>query len=209
MTTLAEHMIVAGADNRPPMLEKTMYTSWSIHAEKLQDDCDAKATNIILQGLPLELYSLVNHHQVPKEIWDQVKLLMQGTELSYQERECKLHDEFDRFSLVKGESLYEYYLRFAQLMNDMHIIGMTMQQLARNMHTTNYDQLYTYLSQHEAHAIEVCLMHERFPDLLALIANTPHISSYQTNHQSQYNPTHYQQQSSPATQPHYPSQQHS
>ncbi|GJU53919.1 hypothetical protein Tco_1227633 [Tanacetum coccineum] len=28
MTTLAEHMIVAGADNRPPMLEKTMYISW-------------------------------------------------------------------------------------------------------------------------------------------------------------------------------------
>ncbi|GJY90743.1 hypothetical protein Tco_0505939 [Tanacetum coccineum] len=29
MTTLAEHMIVAGADNCPHMLEKTMYTSWS------------------------------------------------------------------------------------------------------------------------------------------------------------------------------------
>ncbi|GKF44923.1 hypothetical protein Tco_0131475 [Tanacetum coccineum] len=28
MTTLAEHMIVAGADNRPPMLEKTMHNSW-------------------------------------------------------------------------------------------------------------------------------------------------------------------------------------
>nr|GEV86715.1 hypothetical protein [Tanacetum cinerariifolium] len=28
MTTLAEHMIVAGADNHPPMLEKTVYNSW-------------------------------------------------------------------------------------------------------------------------------------------------------------------------------------
>ncbi|GJT41484.1 hypothetical protein Tco_0941349 [Tanacetum coccineum] len=28
MTTLAEHMIVAGADNRPRMLEKSMYDSW-------------------------------------------------------------------------------------------------------------------------------------------------------------------------------------
>ncbi|GKC93105.1 reverse transcriptase domain-containing protein [Tanacetum coccineum] len=28
MTTLAEHMIVAGAENRPPMLDKTMYNSW-------------------------------------------------------------------------------------------------------------------------------------------------------------------------------------
>ncbi|GJW21058.1 hypothetical protein Tco_0031680 [Tanacetum coccineum] len=28
MTTLAEHMIVAGAENRPPMLDKTMHNSW-------------------------------------------------------------------------------------------------------------------------------------------------------------------------------------
>ncbi|GJQ94304.1 hypothetical protein Tco_0005443 [Tanacetum coccineum] len=28
MTTLAEHMIVVGAENRPPMLDKTMYNSW-------------------------------------------------------------------------------------------------------------------------------------------------------------------------------------
>ncbi|GKC92472.1 hypothetical protein Tco_1157914 [Tanacetum coccineum] len=27
MTTLAEHIIVAGAENRPPMLEKSMYDS--------------------------------------------------------------------------------------------------------------------------------------------------------------------------------------
>ncbi|GJW15139.1 hypothetical protein Tco_0019272 [Tanacetum coccineum] len=147
-------------------------------AEKLQEYFDVRATNIILQGLLQEVYSLVNHHE--------------------------------------GESLHEYYLWFAQLMNDMHTIGMTMQQvqvntkflntllpnpskfvtdvkLARNLHTTNYDHLYAYLSQHEAHATEVRLMRERFLDPLALIANNSHIPSYQTNHQSQYNPNHYQQ----------------
>nr|GEV71052.1 hypothetical protein [Tanacetum cinerariifolium] len=29
MTTLAEHIIVAGAENCPPMLEKSMYDSWA------------------------------------------------------------------------------------------------------------------------------------------------------------------------------------
>nr|GEU73577.1 hypothetical protein [Tanacetum cinerariifolium] len=29
MTTLAEHIIVVGAENRPPMLEKSMYNSWA------------------------------------------------------------------------------------------------------------------------------------------------------------------------------------
>ncbi|GKC66874.1 hypothetical protein Tco_1099472 [Tanacetum coccineum] len=77
--------------------------------EKLQADCDLKATNIVLQGLPLDVYSLVNHYKVAKEIWDIVKLLMQGTILSLQKRECKLYNEFDKFTYVKGESLYEYY----------------------------------------------------------------------------------------------------
>nr|GEW58592.1 hypothetical protein [Tanacetum cinerariifolium] len=31
MTTLAEHIIVAGAENRPPMLEMSMYGSWASH----------------------------------------------------------------------------------------------------------------------------------------------------------------------------------
>ncbi|GJR67133.1 putative ribonuclease H-like domain-containing protein [Tanacetum coccineum] len=38
--------------------------------------------------------------------------------------------------------------------------------------TTNYDQLYAYLSQHERHANEVCIMRERYPDPLALVANS-------------------------------------
>ncbi|GJR19273.1 hypothetical protein Tco_0967800 [Tanacetum coccineum] len=31
MTTLTEHIVVAGAENRPPMLEKSMYDSWASH----------------------------------------------------------------------------------------------------------------------------------------------------------------------------------
>ncbi|GKD49006.1 hypothetical protein Tco_1277982, partial [Tanacetum coccineum] len=77
--------------------------------EKLQDDCDYKATNIVLQGLPPDVYAIVNHHNVAKEIWDRFKLVMQGTKLSLQERECKLYDEFDKFSFVQGETLYQYY----------------------------------------------------------------------------------------------------
>ncbi|GJW96047.1 integrase, catalytic region, zinc finger, CCHC-type containing protein [Tanacetum coccineum] len=104
MTTLAEFMIIAGADNRPPMLEKSMkkkYEELSV-TEKLQADCDLKATNIVLQGLSPDVYAIVNHHKVTKEIWDKVKLLMQGTKLSLQERECKLYDEFDKFPFLKG-----------------------------------------------------------------------------------------------------------
>ncbi|GKA96123.1 hypothetical protein Tco_0818218 [Tanacetum coccineum] len=56
--------------------------------EKLQADCDLKAINIILQSLPPDVYAIVNHHKVAKEIRDRVKLLMQGTKLSLQEKNC-------------------------------------------------------------------------------------------------------------------------
>nr|GEX33247.1 hypothetical protein [Tanacetum cinerariifolium] len=37
-------------------------------AEKIQADYDMKATNIILQGLHADIYSLVNHHRVAKDL---------------------------------------------------------------------------------------------------------------------------------------------
>nr|GEV51758.1 hypothetical protein [Tanacetum cinerariifolium] len=75
------------------------------HTEAIQDDCDIKATNIILQGLPPEVYALVSNHKVAKELWEKNQLLMQGTSLTKQERECKLYDEFDKFAYKKGETL--------------------------------------------------------------------------------------------------------
>nr|GEW69442.1 hypothetical protein [Tanacetum cinerariifolium] len=43
------------------------YTELST-SEKLQADSDHKATNIILQGLPTDVYALVNHHRVAKDL---------------------------------------------------------------------------------------------------------------------------------------------
>ncbi|GJY02837.1 hypothetical protein Tco_0360989 [Tanacetum coccineum] len=220
MTTLAKHMIVAGAENRPPMMDKSMYDSWQsrmllyikgkkngrMMLESIENRPPVYLT-IEENGLPQDVYSLVNDFQASKDMWDRVNLLMKGTELSYQERECKLYNEFDKFTLVKGETLYEYYCRFAQLINDMHIIGMTMQQvqvntkflnalqpewskfvtdvkLVKNLYTTNYDHLYEYLSQHEGHANEARMLRERYSDPLTLVAN----------YQTLLNSTHYPQQ---------------
>nr|GEY53814.1 hypothetical protein [Tanacetum cinerariifolium] len=143
MTTLVEFMIIAGANNRHPMLEKSLYGSWKsqdgtietkkyeelLATKNIQADCDCKAINIDLQGLPPNVYAIVNHHKVTKEIWDRVKLLMQGTKLSLQEKECKLYDEFDKFTFVKGEILYQYYWRFSQRVNNMNVINMSMRSV--------------------------------------------------------------------------------
>ncbi|GJY12679.1 retrovirus-related pol polyprotein from transposon TNT 1-94 [Tanacetum coccineum] len=57
---------------------------------------------------------------------------MQGTSLTKQERECKLYDEFDKFTYKKGETLHEYYLRFTLLLNDMNIYKMPLEQFQVN-----------------------------------------------------------------------------
>ncbi|GKD67109.1 hypothetical protein Tco_1309217 [Tanacetum coccineum] len=181
MTTLANKSLLSGGDNKPSMLEKHLYDSWKsimelymmnkphgrmilasvekgllvwptitiddvtrpkeytelTPAETIQADCDIKAINIILQGLSTKTYAL-------------------------QERECKLYDEFDKFTYKKGESLHEYYLRFTLLLNDMNFYKMPLDQfqvntkflntlpaewskfvtdvkLVKDLHTTNVD----------------------------------------------------------------------
>ncbi|GKA25093.1 hypothetical protein Tco_0711126 [Tanacetum coccineum] len=118
---------------------------------QLSADCDNQCKNIILQGLPPEVYAL--------------------------ERECKLYDEFDKFAYKKRETLRDFYLRFLLLLNDMNIYNMKLEQfqvntkflntlppewskfvtdvkLVQDLHTTNIDQLHAYLGQHEFHANE-------------------------------------------------------
>ncbi|GJY58537.1 hypothetical protein Tco_0458429 [Tanacetum coccineum] len=143
--------------------------------EKIQADCDVKAKNFILQGLPPEVYALVSNHKVDKELWERIQLLMQETSLMKHERECKLYVDFDKFAYKKGEKLYDFYLRFLLLLNDMKIYNIKLEQFQVNtkflntfppewskfmtdvklvwdLHTTNIDQLHAYLRQHEFHA---------------------------------------------------------
>ncbi|GKB18919.1 hypothetical protein Tco_0852842 [Tanacetum coccineum] len=185
--------------------------------EAIQADCDVKVTNIILQGLPPEVYALVRNHKVAKELWEIIQLLMQGTSLTEQEWECKLYDEFDKFAYKKGESLRDFYLRFSLLLNDKNIYNMKLEQfqvntkflntlppewskfvtdvkLVRDLHTTNIDQLHAYLGQHEFHANEVHLMHERNSDLLALVATHRMTQIPYQTHQNSHQNTQFQPQ---------------
>ncbi|GJS72877.1 hypothetical protein Tco_0705718, partial [Tanacetum coccineum] len=169
--TLAEYMILFGADNRPPLLDKDLYDSSKSRMElymqnkehgrmifesEIQADCDMKATNIILQGLPADIYSLFNHHRVVKYLWERVQLLMQ----------------------VNTKFLNNLPPKWSKFMTDA--------KLVKDLHTTNFDQLHAYLKQHELHANEVRLMRERNQDPLALVANhqmtPPHFNTYQSSY---------------------------
>ncbi|GKD58879.1 reverse transcriptase domain-containing protein [Tanacetum coccineum] len=153
-------------------------------AQQLQDDCDVQATNIILHGLPPDVYALVNHQEAAKDIWDRVKLLMKGTELSYQERECRLYNLFDKFAYVQ----VQVNTKFLNALPSEWSKFVTDVKLAKSLYTTNYDQLYAYLSQHERHANEVRITRERYPDPLALVANSPTLYNPSQSPQHLVNP---------------------
>ncbi|GJV59242.1 hypothetical protein Tco_1465342 [Tanacetum coccineum] len=122
---------------------------------------------------------------------------------------------------TKGETIHDYYVRFAKLINDMRNIMMTMSRmqlnskfmnnmlpewgrfvtavkLNRGLRDSNYDQLYAYLKQHEAHANENKMMLDRFTqhtmDLLSLMSNVSHQQHYSqtsTTPPSTYVPPHF------------------
>nr|GEZ25314.1 integrase, catalytic region, zinc finger, CCHC-type, peptidase aspartic, catalytic [Tanacetum cinerariifolium] len=106
-------------------------------AKAIQADCDVKATNIILQALPSEIYALVSTHKVAKDLWERIQMLMQGTSLTKHERECKLYDAFDKFAYQKGETLRDFYLRFSLLLNDMNMYNMKLEQFQVNIKFLN------------------------------------------------------------------------
>ncbi|GJW48273.1 hypothetical protein Tco_0079919 [Tanacetum coccineum] len=44
--------------------------------KKKRYDADVRAINIVLQGLPKDIYKLINHNIEAKAIWDNVKMLL-------------------------------------------------------------------------------------------------------------------------------------
>nr|GEZ12166.1 reverse transcriptase domain-containing protein [Tanacetum cinerariifolium] len=52
-------------------------------------NADIRATNILLQGLPKDIYTLINHYNDTKDIWDNVKMLLEGSELTKEDKESQ------------------------------------------------------------------------------------------------------------------------
>nr|GEU90596.1 hypothetical protein [Tanacetum cinerariifolium] len=186
-------------------LERSRVYSDLTSKEKDRYNADIRATNILIQGLPKDIYTLINHYTDAKDIWDNVKMLLEGFELTKEDRESQLYDDFEHFRQHKGESIHDYYVRFAKLINDMRNIKMTMSRLQlnskfvnnmlpewgrfvtavklnRGLRDSNYYQLYAYLKQHETHAKENKMMLERFSqptvDPLAFLSNVSNPQHY-------------------------------
>ncbi|GKA04868.1 hypothetical protein Tco_0683988 [Tanacetum coccineum] len=133
-------------------------------AEKIQTDCDMKATNIILQGLPADIYSL-------------------GESLhKYYLRFTQLINDMNIYNMKMEQ--FQVNTKFLNSLPPEWSKFVTHVKLVKDLHTTNFDQLHAYLEQHKIHANEDCLLRECNQDPLAFMANQqmtpPHFNTYQS-----------------------------
>ncbi|GKC68388.1 hypothetical protein Tco_1100986, partial [Tanacetum coccineum] len=108
--------IVDPNNNSQKILEPIKYLSTE---DQKQYYADIKVMNYILQGIPNDIYNSVEAFNDAQNMWNQIKRLMQGTNISKQERYSRLMNEFDKFAAKDDESLTSVYERFSTLINIM------------------------------------------------------------------------------------------
>nr|GEW55790.1 hypothetical protein [Tanacetum cinerariifolium] len=146
-------MILESIENGPllwPSIEENGVTRPKKYSELsatevIQADCDVKATNIILQGLPPE----------------ECKIYDEFDKFAYKKVES-LREFYVRFSLLLND-MNIYNMKLEQFQVNTKFLNtlppewskfVTNVKLVRDLHTTNVDQLHAYLGQHEFHANE-------------------------------------------------------
>lgn len=209
---------IAATDDQPAVVGPNRPRTYDelTEEEKKRYDADIRASNIVIQGLPKDVYKLINYSTEAKAVWDNVKMLLAGSELTKEDCESQLYDEFEHFKMNPGESITNYYVRFQELVNDMRIIKMTMPNIQLNskfvnnmapewdrfvtavklnkgLRDTNHEQLYAYLQQYEKHAAYDRLMREKLNpsttnDSLAFVSNVQQLNQSSIDPPQQQHP---------------------
>nr|GEZ30666.1 hypothetical protein [Tanacetum cinerariifolium] len=145
--------------------------------------------------------------------------MMKGSDFGIQEKKAKLFNEWERFTSNEGESIKSYYHRFLKLMNDLkrnkHFpekIALNLKFLnnlqpewsrhvtivhqTKDLHTTNYTQLYDFLKYNQKEVDELKAKRlAKIQDPLALMANSNNPYAFPAPHKDQpsYNQNYMQQ----------------
>ncbi|GJU08471.1 hypothetical protein Tco_1124901 [Tanacetum coccineum] len=198
MGNLSEDIQCAGSDTRPPMLDRTDFTSWK---QRIRLYCRGKDNGMnILKSInegPFQMETFwetlaegnkhptlrvtkghLHSHQslhLCKGYMGQCEDASGRFRIKKEDQESQLYDDFEHFRQNKGETIHDYYVRFAKLINDMRIIKMTMSRMQLNLKFVNNMLPEWGRFQHKAHANENKMMLDRFTqhtvDPLALMSN--------------------------------------
>ncbi|GJS82441.1 reverse transcriptase domain-containing protein [Tanacetum coccineum] len=176
---------------------------------------DVRVMNCILQAIPNDIYNSVDACENAKDMWERIKRLMHGSDITTNVRHSRLMDEFDKFAAKEGESLDSVYERLTTLVNIMDCNNVRPITVAINTKFLNclqpkwskyftmvrqnqadkaisYDVLYDSLVQFEPHVLASrAKKAAKNHDSLALIAHSNASSSSHPHANSSYSPQSY------------------
>ncbi|GJZ58054.1 hypothetical protein Tco_0613548 [Tanacetum coccineum] len=138
MSIITENVIAAGFENRPPMLERRTATTPATTVERTLDDLTPEE----------KIHT--------KELWDRVKLLMEGSELSVQERESKLYYDFNKFTSDRngGSLLQMRTIPQQQQQQQQSFTSLQQQQFySPPLHQQPYQAPVVYQQAYEAYVV--------------------------------------------------------
>ncbi|GJZ15936.1 hypothetical protein Tco_0551613 [Tanacetum coccineum] len=192
MTTLADKSLLSGGDNKPPMLEKHLYDSWKSRME------------LYMMNRPHGRMILASVEKGPL-VWptitvDGVTRPKEYTELTPAET-IQADCDIKAINIILQFLPTEIYALVSQHLNTKFLNTLPAEwskfvtdvKLVKDLHTTNVDQINAHLEQHERHANEVRLMHERNSNPLALVASHQITQSLYQSHQHSYQNSQHQQ----------------
>nr|GFA66554.1 hypothetical protein [Tanacetum cinerariifolium] len=104
---------------QPPLKDKSM---WSDQEKRIQK-IDRLARSLLIQGLPNDIYSLIDSNKTAKDLWDALARHMLGSEYGEQDRKAIVLYEYETFKATEVELLLDTYIRYLQVINDLKKCG--------------------------------------------------------------------------------------
>nr|GFA37878.1 hypothetical protein [Tanacetum cinerariifolium] len=91
--------------------------------EKKNQKIDRLARSLLIQGIPNDIYSLIDSNETAKDLWDALERQMRGSEYAEQDRKAAILYEYEAFKATEGEQFIDTYLRYLQVINDLKKCG--------------------------------------------------------------------------------------
>nr|GEZ49659.1 integrase, catalytic region, zinc finger, CCHC-type, peptidase aspartic, catalytic [Tanacetum cinerariifolium] len=159
-------IVGTSSTKQPPLKDKSM---WSDQEKRIQK-IDRLVRSLLIQGLPNDIYSLIDSNKTAKDLWDALARHMLGSEYDEQDRKAAVLYEYETFKATEGELLLDTYIRYLQNKNLMDI---------------NIDALYNILKQNQGDVNDVMGSKKKTvvvtSDPLALIAEKTKVSKTKEN----------------------------
>nr|GEY60278.1 hypothetical protein [Tanacetum cinerariifolium] len=164
---------------------------------------DRLARSLLIQGIPNDIYSLIDSNETAKDLWDALERQMRGSEYGEQDRKAAVLYEYEIFKAIEGEQLLDTYLRYLQVINDLKKCGYkkdncelnfkflnnlqpewkqygTLMRQTKNLMDINIDALYNILKQNQGDVNDALGYKKKSvvvtSDPLALVAEKTNVS---------------------------------